>query len=162
VMGGATISAFAATLASATAAARLAFSFASDGWLPERLARVDVASGTPAFAYLGILAIGAVLAGAFALGHVSGTDTFGACGTVGVLALVLIYGAVQVAALRLFFARWNIWQRLVPFVAIASLAATFAVNVFPIPSGIAVAYPYLVLAWLALGVLVLRDRVKVA
>jgi amino acid transporter len=161
VMGGATISAFAATLASATAAARLAFSFGSDARLPQRFARVDGASGTPVFAYLCVLAIGALLVIAFALGHASGTDTFGACGTVGVLALVLIYGAVQVAALRLFSVRWSIWQRLIPLVALASLGATFWANVIPIPRDATASYPYLVLAWLALGAFILRDRVKV-
>jgi amino acid transporter len=155
VMGGATISAFAATLASATGAARLAFVFASDARLPKRWARIDGASGTPAFAYLAVLAIGAVLVVAFTIGRASGTDTFAACGTVAVLALVLIYGSVQVAALRLFGPKWNVAQRLIPLVAIGSLAVTFIANVIPVPAGIAASYPYLVLAWLALGAFVL-------
>jgi amino acid transporter len=160
MMGGATISAFAATLASATGAARLAFVFGSDARLPERFARIDGASGTPAFAYLIVLAIATVLVIAFALAHVSGTDTFGACGTVAVLALILIYGAVQVAALRLFARRWNLAQGAIPLVALVSLTITFGANVFPVPSGGAASYPYLVLAWLALGAFVLRGPSK--
>ena len=158
VMGGAAISAFAATLASATGAARLAFVFGRDARLPERLGRVDDASGTPAFAYLVVLAISAVLVLAFAVGKTSGTDTFAACGTVAVLALVLIYGVVQVAALRLFAAQWNLAQRAIPVIALVSLAATFVANVVPVPRGPAVLYPYLVLAWLAVGAFVLRKR----
>jgi amino acid transporter len=158
VMGGATISAFAATLASATGAARLAFAFGSDARLPARFARVDGPSGTPAFAFLTVVVIATVLVVAFAVGRTSGTDTFAACGTVGVLALILIYGAVQVAALRLFAARWNIAQRAIPLVAIVSLAVTFVANVVPIPAGAAASYPFLVLAWLAVGALILRPR----
>jgi amino acid transporter len=158
VMGGAAISAFAATLASATGAARLAFVFGRDARLPERLGRVDDASGTPVFAYLVVLAVATVLVLAFVAGKTSGTDTFAACGTVAVLALVLIYGVVQVAALRLFAAQWGFAQRAIPVIALVSLAATFVANVVPVPHGPAALYPYLVLAWLAIGAFVLRER----
>jgi len=158
VMGGAAISAFAATLASATAAARLAFVFARDARLPARLARIDGASGTPMFAFLVAIATGAVLVLAFAAGRSSGSDAFAACGTVAVLALVLIYGAVQVAALRLFAAQWGLARRAIPLIAIVSLGATFVANVVPVPNGAAALYPYLVLAWLAAGAFVLRER----
>jgi amino acid transporter len=159
IMGGAAISAFAATLASATGAARLAFVFGRDDQLPAHLARVDRSSGTPAFAYLVVLAIGATLVLAFAASGTSGTDTFAACGTVAVLALVLIYGVVQIAALRLFGAQWGLAQRAIPIIALVSLAATFIANVVPVPHGAAALYPYLVLAWLLLGAIILRERV---
>ncbi|GAC1427537.1 MAG: amino acid permease [Candidatus Velthaea sp.] len=153
---GAAISAFAATLAAATAAARLTFTFAEDARLPDALGRVDRASGTPVAAYLSILAIGTVIVIAFAIGKTSGTDTFAACGTIAVLALLLVYGAVQIAALRLFGSRWNAGQRLVPAVALVLLAVTFVANVIPVPHGLAALYPYLVIAWLAAGAVLLR------
>lgn len=161
VMGGAAISAFAATLAPATGAARLLYAFAVDGRMPAMFGRVHRASGTPASAFLFVLAIGIALVVAFASARTSGTDTFAASGTVGVLALVLVYGSVQIAALRLFSERWSVAQRAVPVIALVSLAATFAANVVPVPHGAAASYPYIVLAWLALGAFVLYDRVSV-
>jgi len=161
VTAGAAISAFAATLASATGAARLTFTFASDRRLPAALAAVDRGSGTPATAFLTVMALAAVAVLAFALAGASGTDAFAACGTVAVLALVLVYGTVQVAALRLFSARWNFAERAVPVVAFGSLAATFVANVVPVPSGIAAFYPYAVVAWLTLGFAFLRKRTEV-
>jgi amino acid transporter len=158
VMGGAAISAFAATLASATGAARLAYVFGSDARLSERFGRIDGASGTPAFAFLAVLSVSVIIVLGFAAGRSSGTDAFAACGTVAVLALVLIYGAVQIAALRLFAARWNLVRRAIPIVALLSLGATFVANVVPIPSGGASLYPYVVLAWLAIGAFILRER----
>jgi len=134
---GAAISAFAATLGSATAATRLLYALARDGC-------VIVAS------------VAACVA--FARAGVSGTATFGICGTIAVLALVPIYGAVQIAALRLFGARWRWYERAIPIVAIVSLLATFAANVFPIPTGIAALYPVFVIAWLAFGAVMLRAR----
>jgi hypothetical protein len=121
-----------------------------------RFARIDGASGTPVFAYLVVLALGAGLVLAFAVGRTSGTDTFAACGAIAVLALVLIYGAVQVAALRLFAGQWGIARRAIPVIALVSLGATFIANVVPVPSGAAALYPYLVLAWLAVGIFALR------
>jgi amino acid transporter len=161
IMGGAAISAFAATIAPATGAARLLYTFAGEARVSRRFAHVDARSGTPAFAYLVVLAIGAAIVIACAVGRMSGTDAFAATGTAAVLALVLVYGAVQIAALRLFGARWRPLERAIPVVALISLVATFLANVFPVPHGLAALYPYLVLAWLALGVLVLRDRALV-
>jgi amino acid transporter len=156
VGAGAAISAFAATLASATAAARLVMSLAQDGFLPANVARVDVASGTPAVAFLAVLGLSAGLDLAFAAGRGSGTDAFAAYGTVGVLALVAVYGAVQVAALRLFGRRWHPLERLIPILALVALAATFLANVIPIPAWPAALYPYVVVVWMIGGAALLR------
>ncbi|GAC1406529.1 MAG: APC family permease [Candidatus Velthaea sp.] len=156
ISAGAAISALAATLAAATAAARLAFAFAEDGRLPRTLARIHDTSGTPVPAYLTILAISSAVVAAFTAGRTSGTDTFAACGTVAVLALLLVYGAVQVAALRLFGSRWNLAQRTIPALALVLLAITFAANVVPVPHGPAAAYPYVVLGWVVFGAFRLR------
>ena len=155
---GATISAFAATLASATGAARLLYAFSRDGRLPTIFARVHTASGTPATAFAVVLAVGAAGTIGFALGGISGTATFAACGTVAVLALIPIYGAVQVSALRLFGRSWSIRERAIPIVALLLLGATFVANVVPIPAGLAAWYPAFVVGWLVAGALLLRDR----
>lgn len=115
-------------------------------------------SGTPVVAYLSVIAISVAIVTGFAVARTSGTDTFAACGTIGVLALVVIYASVQVAALRLFAARWNLMERLVPVIALASLAATFAANVVPSAGGAPPLYPCLVAAWLVLGAWIVRPR----
>ncbi len=158
VMVGAAISAFAATLASATAGARLLYAFAKDGRLDKRLAHVSGTSGTPTTAYTIVLVIGAITAAGFGIARISGTDTFAACGTIATLALILIYATVQIAALRLFAPQWMLWQRAIPITAFMALIATFVANVFPLPTGPAAFYPYLVVAWIALGLVVLRGR----
>ncbi len=154
---GAAISAFAATLGSATGASRLLYALARDGRLHVRLGAVDGLSGTPTFAFGCVIVASIAACVAFARASVSGTAAFGICGTIGVLALVPIYGAVQVAALRLFGARWRAFERAIPIVAIVSLFATFAANVYPIPAGIAAYYPAFVVAWFAIGAIALRS-----
>ncbi len=162
VMAGAAISSFAAALAPATGAARLVYALALDGRLPARFARIDAASGTPAFAYRVVLAACVALLLAFAVAGASAGDTYAAVGSVAVLALVLVYGAVQVSALRLFCAHWNLAQRAIPVFALVSLAVTFLANAIPVPHGPAALYPYIAFAWLALGAFVLRSRATVA
>jgi amino acid transporter len=158
VMGGAAISAFAATLAAATGASRLVFSFANDAVLPGALGRVSARSGTPAVGYLTVVVISIAIVSGFAIARTSGTDTFAACGTIAVLALVLIYGSVQVAALRLFASGWNVSQRFVPVIALVSLGATFVANVIPALGGAPPLYSCLVVAWLLLGAWIVRRR----
>jgi len=158
ISAGAAISAFAATLASATGSARLLFGLASDAYLPAGFARIGPRSGTPSFAFGVTLALGAAIVCACAAAQLAGTAVFGACGTIAVLALVPIYGTVQLAALRLFGRRWTPLERAVPIAALLSLAATFVANVVPIPAGVAAWYPAAVVAWVGFGALVLRKR----
>ncbi|GAC1309797.1 MAG: amino acid permease [Vulcanimicrobiaceae bacterium] len=160
ITAGAAISAFAAALASATGAARLLYRFAADARLPAGLARVDPRSGTPSHAFAGVLVASALGTGAFAVAGVTGTAAFAACGTVAVLALVPVYAAVQVAALRLFATTWSPLARAIPVVATVLLVATFFANVVPVPSGAAAWYPAVVAVWIAAGTFVLRDRAR--
>lgn len=158
VTAGAAISSFAAALAPATGAARLVYALARDGRLPAFCARVDRGSGTPAAAYLVVLGACVAIVVVFAAARTSAGDAYAASGSVAVLALVLVYGAVQVSALRLFAVQWRLAQRAIPAVALISLAITFVANVIPVPHGAAAVYPYVVFAWLALGAYVLRAR----
>ena len=157
---GAAISGFAGALAAATAAARLFLTLAATNHAPRVLARIEAASGTPVSAYLFTIALGLAIMLGFAVAHVSGTDTFAACGTIAVLALLLVYGSVQIAALRLFGPKWSFVERAVPIVALILLAITFVANVFPIPAGPAALYPYLVIVWLGIGALIVRERTQ--
>ncbi len=150
VTAGAAVSALAATLAPATGAARLLFAFAEGGRIPRRFGAIHEPSGTPAFSFLCVLACGLALLAGFALSGGSGTAAFAAYGTIAILALILVYAAVQIAALKLFGSRWNAFVRLVPAVALVSLAATFFANVIPVPAGSASLYPYIVFAWIVL------------
>jgi amino acid transporter len=156
--GGAAVSAFAATLGSGVAAARLAFSLARDARLPVRLASVHDGSGTPAFAFLIVIAISAVINIGFTIARTPGADIFNALGAIATLALIVIYGAVQVSALKLFRTHWTPLQRAIPIVALLFLGATFVANVFPVPSGWAASYPYIVLVWLLSGAVLMRSR----
>jgi amino acid transporter len=152
----ATLSGFAAGLASATGAARLLYALAYDGCLPRAFAAVAPASGTPARAFLFAIGVGVAGVVGCALAGWSGIDAFAAFGAVGVLALVVVYAAVQIAALRLFARGTRDRARIViPVLAFTALLACFVANVVPLPTGIALAYPFVALAWFGAGAIFL-------
>ncbi len=152
----AAISGFAAGLASAAGAARLAYALACDGRLPRAFASVASASGTPVRAFLASIAFGVLGVVACALVGWSGIDAFAAFGAVGVLALVIVYAAVQIAALRLFARGSRNRMRIaIPVLAFAALLACFVANLVPLPTGVARAYPIVVLAWFCAGAIFL-------
>ncbi len=156
---GAALSGFAAALASATGAARLLYALAQEKRIPKAFGSVDVSSATPLRAYLATMFVATALACIFAVGGFSGVDTFAACGVIGTLALLLVYACVQVAALKLFaHGPQRTIRIVVPSFAFAALFLCFLANIYPIPSGIGAIYPFVTLAWLVLGVVVVARR----
>jgi amino acid transporter len=81
---------------------------------------------------------------------------FAYAGTVGVLSLLLVYLATQVGAIKLFrsLGRWRGAQPLIPIIAIVLLAYALYSNVYPIPAAPYNYFPYLVLAWVVAGVVI--------
>jgi amino acid transporter len=160
IMAGATISAFACTLAGVTAAARLLLTLGRDGMLPAALGRVDDRHGVPRNALSLTVGIVVVAVIGFAFGGITGTTVFGYLGTIGVLSLLLVYLTTQVAAIRLFHrsGRWRGIKLAVPVVAILLLGYALYANVYPVPAGPYAVFPYLVLGWIVIGVLLAALR----
>jgi 1,4-dihydroxy-2-naphthoate octaprenyltransferase len=73
-----------------------------------------------------------------------------------VLALLLVYLATQVGAIKLFrsLGRWRGAQPLIPLIAIGLLGYALYANVYPIPPAPYNYFPYGVLAWVAAGIVI--------
>jgi hypothetical protein len=74
-------------------------------------------------------------------------------GTIGVLSLLVAYIVVNVGALRFLFLsrRVRAWEAIVPVVALAILIYVIYANVYPVPDFPFNVFPYIVAAWLILG-----------
>jgi amino acid transporter len=153
IMAGATVSAFACTLAGATAAARMLLTLGRDGLLPKSLARVDERHGSPTTAMTAAVVVVVLAVAGFALAGTPGPSVFGYLGTIGVLSLLLVYLVTQVGAIRLFRStgRWRGPKFIVPVLAIVLLGYTLYANVYPVPPAPFDVFPYLVLGWLVIG-----------
>jgi amino acid transporter len=155
---GATVSAFASALGTAIGSSRLLFAFGRDRLLGGALGRTN-ASGAPGYAIGGAVGVGALGCIVLFAHGTSAANVFGDLGTIGVLALLLAYAVTQVAGIRLFARReWAGVRLLVPIVAIVLLGYTFYSNVLPVPPAPARYFPYGVLAWIVLGVLIAAAR----
>ena len=156
ITAGATVSSFASTIASATAASRLMVTFGRDGLLPAPVAKLNARHNAPVTA-IGVIVIVTIISIiGFAIANVTGSNVFGYLGTIGVLSLLLVYLVTQVAAIVLFRRnrRWRALQFIIPIVAIALLGYALYANVYPIPAAPYNVFPYLVLAWIVIGIIV--------
>jgi len=152
IMFGATISAFSSALGTATGGSRILFAMSRDGFGPKPWGESHPRHGTP-YRALAVVMIVAFAANFILLGQL-GTSVFGWLGTIGVLSLLLVYLATQVAAMRLFAGRWKAWQYAIPAVAVVLLLYTLYSNIYPLPSAPFNYFPYVVLAWIVVGVIV--------
>lgn len=153
IMFGATISAFSSGLGTATAGSRILFSMGRDGFGPRSLGAAHPRFGSPYRALAVVMLVALILD--LVLVNQTGTNVFGWLGTIGVLALLLVYLVTQIAAIRLFarLGRWRGIQYLIPVLAILLLGYTLWSNVFPIPPAPYRYFPYVVLAWLGIGII---------
>ena len=74
-------------------------------------------------------------------------------GTIGVLCMLVTYIVVNVGALRFLVLgrRVRTWEVIVPVVALAILVYVIYANVYPVPDFPFNIFPYVVAAWLVLG-----------
>jgi amino acid transporter len=151
---GATVSAFASALGTGLAASRLLFAVGRDGFGPAALGKVHPKYASPYIAVATVMSIAIVFD--LILVEQTGAAVFAYAGTVGVLSLLLVYLATQIGAIKLFWSigRWRGAQPIIPIIAIGLLAYALYANVYPIPPSPYNYFPYGVLAWVVLGVVI--------
>jgi amino acid transporter len=161
---GAAISAFASGLAAATAASRILFALARDGIPGSRFARISPRTGAPVAALAVVMTVGIAGMVGQRLAGTNATNAFFYPGTIGVLALLVAYIATNLGAIRHLFIRARrrpLWEIVIPLLGIAFLVYTIYKNV----AGVAAPYnrfPWIVLAWLALGAVIVAAAPGVA
>lgn len=154
---GATISAFASALGTANAGSRILFSMGRDGFISDRLGGTSRRTGSPALsvAVMMVLTFLIVLGWSRAPG-INGASLFGYLGTIGVFLILVAYILTNIGAIRFFLARrlWT-WQWVIPVLAILVLGYTLYSNIFPIPPAPYNVLPYVALAWMVAGLLII-------
>jgi amino acid transporter len=150
---GATISAFASGLGTATAGSRILFAMARDGFASRRLGQASRRTGAPAGALAVVMTIGLAVVIVQRIVDTSPANAFFYPGTIGVLSLLVAYIVTNLGAIRYLFIaarRAPIWQLAIPIIAIAFLGYTIYKNVkgtsFPYDR-----FPIVVAIWLVVG-----------
>src|SRR5579883_769364 len=153
---GATISAFASALGTSNASARILFSMGRDGFITDRLGTTSRRTGSPAVAVAVVMIITfAVVLGWSRAPGVNGASLFGFLGTIGVFLILIAYILTNIGAIRFFVVRrlWT-WQWIVPLLAILVLGYTLYSNLYPVPAPPYNIFPYVALAWLVIGLII--------
>jgi amino acid transporter len=150
---GVMVSAFASALGTATAGSRMLFALCRDGFLSRRLGETSDRTGSPANALAVVMVIAIVAFVAQRIGGVSAVNAFFYPGAIGVLSMMVTYIVVNVGALRFLFLsrRVRAWEAIVPVVALAILVYVIYANIYPVPDFPLNIFPYVVAAWLVLG-----------
>ncbi len=154
IMFGATISAFSSALGTASAGSRILFALGRDGFISPSLGKAHPKHASPYVALAAVMVI-AFVCNIVLISQI-GTNVFGWLGTIGVLSLLLVYLVTQVSAIKLFssIGRWKGLQFAIPIVAIVLLAYTLWANVYPVPAAPFNYFPYVVLVWIVIGLIV--------
>jgi len=150
---GAVLSALGAGLGGVTVAARMLFSFGRDGIASRRLSGVSRATGVPQRALATEMLVGLALLTAFRLAGTSALNVFFYLATIGTLSLLVMYVLTNLAAAR-HLGRRSPWQVLPPACGAGIAGFVLYHNVWPVPPRPYEFFPYLVLGWLAAGLLV--------
>ena len=156
----AAVSAFSCVLGSLSAASRMLFALGRAGLAPA-LGRVHERHGTPGLA---VLAVGAIsIAGVLLWAPFTGAGNFyGAVGTIGTLALILVYIGVTIAeAMDAARERKLLWAAIGTAGMLILLWPLYN-SVYPVPAYPQNLWPYVVMAYLLLGFGLLAIRPALA
>jgi amino acid transporter len=161
----AVISSFGAGMGCASVGARMLYALGRDGVLAGELGTVRRSNGTPAAALAVVLAIDLAGLTIFAIAGTPPLKVFFYFATFGVLSLLVMYIATNLAAMRFLSRGTRKWEVAIPAVGIAVAGYVLYHNIYPVPASPFDLFPYLVGAWLAIGIAVitfvpgLHDRV---
>ncbi len=146
-------SAFSCALGSMVAGSRTLYAMGRDNYAPEVLATVHGKHATPHVAIHIMLVVNLIVL--FAMSWFDGMTVYGIVATAGALAAVLAYLLTSLGSMFYFGKRklWT-WQLILPVIAIILLGYLFYSNVYPVPASPFNLLPYIVIAWVVLGVIV--------
>jgi amino acid transporter len=150
---GAVLSALGAGLGGVTVAARMMFAFGRDGLAARRLGGVSAATGVPRRALAAEMGVGLVLLTAFRLAGTPALNVFFYLATIGVLSLLVMYMLTNVAAVR-HLGRRSPGHVVLPLAGVLVAGFVLYHNVWPVPPVPYEFFPWLVLAWLATGLVI--------
>jgi amino acid transporter len=150
----AVLSSVGAALVGVAVASRTVFALARDGLLPRRLARVGSETSIPTTAVTASMILTVVFLLAFGLAGTSALNAFFYLATIGTLSLLVVYILVSVSAFRLIAAgqvRASRLELILPVGGVAVAGYVLYRNLVPAPASPFDVFPYIVAAWLLVG-----------
>jgi amino acid transporter len=151
------ISAVGAGLGCASVAARMLYALSRDRLLDPRLSAVS-STGAPAGGLAFVMVLDLLILVIFGAAGGKPFDVFFYFATIGTLSLLAMYAMTNVAALRFLGSRGARAELVLPLAGIAVAGYVLYHHIWPVPASPYDAFPYVVAAWLAVGVAVAVAR----
>jgi amino acid transporter len=149
------LSAVGAGLGCTSVGTRMLFALGRDGVLDRRLGDVSRATSTPTVALAVELGLSLCAIVAFAIAGTQAIDVFFYLATLGILSLLVMYVVTNLGALRYLFLdsqrRAPAWEVVFPLGGIGFAVYTLYKNLWPVPAYPFDVFPYVVAAWLLVG-----------
>ena len=151
---GALISTFAMAIGSGNAASHLLISFGRDGFLPKAVSGLNHWN-SPGLATHLVMASNLILMAILATMSYSPFDLYGYTGMIATLTVLIAYAMMGAAALKHFakedMARFHVFNLVPPVIGIGLSLYALIANLYPIPDPPFNYFPYVVLAYMAIG-----------
>lgn len=159
---GAALSTFACALASASGASRVLFSLSRDARLSMKMSEIHSTHLSPHKAHNVSMGFGLLAALIFVPFTDSPSNVYGWLGALATLAVIIAYGMTSIASF-VFFAKddWKtrkLWNFIPTLVAVPLLVYTFKAQILPIPPSPLRYFPYVILAFLIIGLGILYSQ----
>lgn len=156
--------AFGALLSVVTAASRLIFALARDGFGPSSLAAQNPRTGVPTRSVIVTVALVAVMSLGLGLLGATSVDVYYWYATIGTLCMVVAYGMTAVGVIRHTLtpdSRIRRWELVFPVLGLAYLAFVYAIQVIGQQAPYSY-FPWIAGAWCLLGLVIVLARPKLA
>ncbi|AZC14980.1 APC family permease [Microbacterium sp. ABRD28] len=156
--------AFGALLSVVTAASRLIFALARDGFGPGALAAQNPQTGVPTRSVIVTVALVAVMSLGLGLLGASSVDVYYWYATIGTLCMVVAYGMTAVGVIRHTLtpdSRIRRWELVFPVLGLGYLAFVYAIQVIGQQAPYSY-FPWIAGAWCLLGLVIVLARPKLA
>ena len=151
---GISMSLLSCTIGCVCASSRILFSMSRDEIIHKSLSKVHSKYSTPHVAVSAVMIITmAVQLVYFILTRQDSGALFGAAFTIASLAVLVAYFLTTLSGV-VYFYRMKIWKAqnlILPLLAIIVLLISLVCNIYPIPSFPSNLYPYIILAWILIG-----------
>jgi len=153
---GATLSAFASCLGCAAGASRILFALGRDGFITRRLGDASDRTGSPANSLAVVMLFGLAVTVLLRLNGTSAVNAFFYPGTAGVLAMLIAYFVIQIAAAKFLHLenREPRWRFIIVALAGTAIVYTFYKQVWPKPPYPYDLFPLIIGAWAVVGALI--------
>lgn len=155
---GVALSLFSCTIGTACAGARILFSISRDGNINKNFSKIHHKFNTP------YISVSLIMIASIALQVIffrsNGIDIFNYSFSIASLSILIAYMITSVAAI-VYFTKNKLWKSIhliIPIVSIAALVFTFYSNIYPIPEYPSNIFPYIVIAWIVLGLVISNKR----